>query len=56
MTEKLLFRFANTLVRNDGVIPARQNAVRFEIDKRLLLVGNVIASFIIFSVQIGSTA
>ena len=42
-------------MRDDRVIPARQNAVRFEIDKRLLLVGNVVASFINFSIQIGST-
>ena len=55
MTEKLLFRFGDTLVRNDGVIPAWQNAKRFEIDKRFLLIGNMVASFILFSIQIRTT-
>ena len=56
MTEKLLFGFAELGVRADGVIPAWQNAMRFEIDKRLLLIGNMVASFILFSIQIGTTA
>ena len=55
LTEKLFFWFADMVVRDDRVIPARQKAVRFEIDKRLLRVGNVVANFIIFSIQIGST-
>ena len=38
MTEKLLFRFADTLVWNDGVIPAWQNTMRLEINKCLLCV------------------
>src|SRR3972149_9855668 len=54
-TEKLLFGFAKLLVRDDGVIPTWQNTVWFEIDKCLVLVGNVLASFILFSIQISST-
>lgn len=37
-TEKLLFRFVDTLVRSDGVIPAWQNTMRLEINKCLLFV------------------
>jgi hypothetical protein len=55
-TEKLLFGFTEMRVRDDGVVPAWQNAKRFEIDKRFLLIGNMVASFILFSIQIGPTA
>jgi len=56
MTEKLLFGFAERLVRDDGVIPMRQNTMWFEIDKGLLFTRNMIASFILFSIQISTTA
>jgi len=55
MTEKLLFGFAGQHVREDSVIPMWQNAVRFEIDKSLLLARNMVASFIMFSIQISAT-
>lgn len=50
MTEKLLFGFAERFVRADGVIPMRQNTMWFEIDKSLLFTGDMIASFILFSI------
>lgn len=56
MTEKLLFGFAERFVRTDGVIPMRQNTMGFELDKCLLFTGNMIASFILFSIQISTTA
>lgn len=54
--EKLFFHFAGRLVREDGVIPAWQHAMRFEIDKGLLFFGNVLASCIFSSIQISSTS
>ncbi|MDP1545727.1 MAG: hypothetical protein Q8L87_06870 [Anaerolineales bacterium] len=51
VTEKLLFGFTELRVRDDGVIPAWQNAMRFEIDKRLLFIGNMVASFILSTLR-----
>jgi len=56
MTEKLLFGFAERSVRDDGVIPMWQNRMWFEIDKCLLFTGNMIASCILFSIPISTTA
>ena len=56
MTEKLLFGFAETLVRDDSVIPALENTMRLEIDRCPLFAGNRVASFVLFSIQISTAA
>lgn len=54
--EKLLFGFANWLMRNNRIIPARQNAMWLEINERFLFCGNMFASFIFCFIQESLTA
>jgi len=46
MTEILLFRFTRARMRHDSVIPARSSAVRFQVNLRLLLGGDLEARLI----------